>query len=402
MSISTHYSGLSLHRRCAQAWYYRYGLGVEQQEQGSPYITFGQWWSALRAAEGAERGRRLESLRIEGSGTVTPVDGLTIDLRTVTAEDVLAAAQDHWSRLSEDARAEFEEALGEPLPVRLQGAFTDWREEFADQTATEHPIAVEMYWKRALPRPRADSEWGEQDMPEVVLFGTADEVYWDSVREMTVVRDHKTSKNISRNGAIDDMMDSQLHLYAWGLAPTITRWGLKQTSAVGFDRIQSVAPAQPVVTKAGKLAASVTRYNLRTYREFTGGPEGEGVPYPGMKKDGSGAGLYRYDETVAEKLSRPDWRAQFVDRTLSPLNLNIVRAHLRAASDTASDMWRTSVRAQRTRSAARSLGEACRLCDYADLCRAQMIGGERGEYELAEFGLVGKRGETVLDGGELR
>ena len=89
-------------------------------------------------------------------------------------------------------------------------------------------------------------------------------------------------------------------------------------------------------------------------------------------------------------LTDPAWRAQFHQRTLTPVNEKIVQAHLRAAVDTVTDAWRTAQRTAVTFEGARNLSkDNCRWCDYVGLCRAQMFGGPEGQYDLREHGLVG-------------
>ena len=405
--ITAHYSSLSLHRQCPTAWYYKYDLKLGKTDDiHSAPRDFGQWWSALRAVEAAERGIAHKTFREPVGGTISPVDGHTFSLRyddCATVDDVLDAAASDWERWPEERTEDFIATMGDNLPDRLSSAYQLWLTEFAEERENEHPIAVEQFWKRALPRPKADGEWGDgiENMPELQLMGYVDEIYLDTRRNEVVVRDSKTSKNIQRNGALDDMMDSQLQLYAWGLAPTLKRWGVDQVRAVAYDRIRSTASKQPQITKSGTLSKSVTDYDAATYVAWAAGEDGNGVPFPGLKKDGSGAGVYTVEESVVEKLNRPDWRATFATRTQRPVNVNLVRAHLRAAIDTATDIWRTQRRIESAGEVARNLGQACKWCDFSDLCRAQMFGGKQGEYELAEFGLRAKSGENYLDAGKL-
>jgi hypothetical protein len=104
-------------------------------------------------------------------------------------------------------------------------------------------------------------------------------------------------------------------------------------------------------------------------------------------KDGSGAGFYREEPEVVERLSTPAYTSGWFQRTLTPLNANLIRAHLRAAVDTALDVTLTKERARVSNEAARNLTAGCKWCDYAHLCRAQMWGGPDGEYDLTLAGL---------------
>src|SRR3546814_20127242 len=78
---------------------------------------------------------------------------------------------------------------------------------------------------------------------------------------MIVVRDHKTNGTIASAESLDDLLDSQLHLYAWGVSVHL---GIN-VGAVGYDRARSKPAAQPAVTKAGKLSASAQAYEPHAY-----------------------------------------------------------------------------------------------------------------------------------------
>src|SRR3546814_14378649 len=117
---------------------------------------------------------------------------------------------------------------------------------------------------------------------------------------MIVVRDHKTNGTIASAESLDDLLDSQLHLYAWGVSVHL---GIN-VGAVGYDRARSKPAAQPAVTKAGQLSASVTDYDAHAYLAFPDEP----VPFPGLTQDGSGAGFYEPHPKVVEKLSTENGR----------------------------------------------------------------------------------------------
>lgn len=379
-ALRQHYSGLTLHRRCPQAWHYKYEERLEKPGSDLvPARDFGTWWHALMAAESIERGRERDSLKSLPRQIRTVDGGPTFDPETVVAEDVLIGAERWWEKLPHEQQEEWSKWLGADAPGRLRYMLARWQEEHADEIAREQPLGVEVYWERDLPT---------KEGPTVRLFGFIDEVYFDERRRMVVVRDHKTSTSLSAATTIDDMMDSQLQLYAWGISPTVAKWDVGQVRAISYDRLASVAPKTPVLTQAGGLSKQITRFDLHTYVEWAAGPDGNGQPYPGRKKDGSGAGLYTAEPEVIERLSSVAERASWLTRTLTPLNMNLVKAHLRAAVDTAEDVGRTMERTAVHGEAARNLAtQNCKWCDYSDLCRAQMFGGPKGEYIPEEYGL---------------
>jgi len=441
--IRAHYSALSAHRECPSRWHYRYVLRIKQPDFGpKPELHFGSWWGALTAAEALERGRAYGSLKSDPTNSFIqgPDDSPKFDQRVVTTEDILEAADRWWAQRDPETVEEWVARLGEPLPTRLRNLYTRWMDEYAAERANERPLGLEVFWKRALPRPKDDSVWngpeGGEPLGGVELIGYIDEVFYDVERNIVVVRDRKSHKVLKASSALGDMMDSQLQLYAWGASPLISSWGHGAPRAVSYDRARSVAPKKPEVTKTGgTLSKSVTDYDVATYLEFVRtdtrpladiqallddetlpGTRREALealpPGPfwgeldtfvasGPRKGKPKFGVYELEQSVVEKLSTPAAKSIWFQRTRVPLNRNVVIAHLRAAIDTATDAWRTTRRFEATNDAARNLGRACDFCDYAALCRARMMGGADGEYDLLEFGLVAPEGRTLLVGGTL-
>ena len=385
------YSQLTAHRKCPQSWFYAYeqDLTKDDPEDTAVERDLGSWWAMLRAAEAIERGRRLGSLQVTPK-PLRSVDGVpAIDAgHDDLISRVMRAAEDWTGWQLPVVTDEWDKRVGEQLPERLDSMLRNWRIQWEDEIANERPLAVEFGWGRDLPK------LGE-DEPNCRLVGYVDEVYFDVKRNMVVVRDDKTSKSLGTQTTADDMMDSQLQLYAWGAAQNVASWGFGSIRATSYDRIRTTKPRPPMLTMAGRLSARkdtplIGMCDLATYLEWSGG---DGVAFPGTKKDGSGAGFYRTDPEIVEQLSSPAARSAWFQRTLTPLNSNLVRVHLRAAVDSAADLWRTKKRAQETGEAARNLTSSnCRWCPYAQLCRAQMVGGPNGDYDLADFKLRERAG----------
>ena len=366
------YSSLTLHRRCPQAWKYRYLDGLRRaRSEVTPALDFGSWFHAARALDRINKGVVEGTLEAHPEEIQTTDTGPTFSWDDSPA-DVIAASTEYWWRLGEDAREVWLDWLGQPLQHRLSYVYAEWRERWAEESENEAVLAVEQRWEREIPG------------TGVTLWGYADEVYQDRKRGIVVVRDCKTSGTLGQVTSLDEMMDSQVQLYAWGLSPDCARWGVPSPRAVAFDRVRSKAPKTPKITKAGKLSASVKDYDLRTYLEWCA----DGVPFEGMKKDGSAAGTYTAEEAEIERLASPQVVSQWFARHLTPVSPYLVRSHLQAAADTCSDISRTRVRADRRGEAPRNFGKAsCQFCEFADLCRAQMVGGSGGEYAPEEYGL---------------
>jgi hypothetical protein len=460
--IRSHYSALSAHRECEARWYYRYVLKLRKPDFGpKPELHFGSWWGALVAAEGLERGRRLESLRSDPTRIQGPDDSNAFNSRDVTVQMILDEADRWWKTRDAETLEEWNIRLGQPLPLRLRELFDRWLDKYAEERKTEHPMGYEVFWKRQQALPQTDREWLGPDggkLEAVDLIGYIDEVYWDAGRDMVVIRDDKSHKALKSRSALTDMMDSQLQLYAWGATPLISTWGHGAPKAVGYDRVKSTMPKSPELTKtAGTLSKGVTDYDVSTYirwattdtrptveimewlklasptptgefdeqtgEEIIVDPEinateeqvdfvrdlpagqfwGEFGAFlaSGPRKGNPKFGVYTMEEKVIEHLSTPQADSVWFQRTRKPLNRNVVIAHLRAALDTATDAWRTKLRVDITGDAPRSLGKACEWCDYASLCQARIFGGANGEYDLREHALEAPEGATFLINGKL-
>jgi len=372
------YSSMITHRECRQKWAYRYVLGLyaaPDSLDAKVELNFGIWWHALRSAEAIMRGRERGTLLWEPEELSTPDGAPPIKVADAGADlrsAVIDAARDWWSRISEDHAEAWHQRLGEGVVERLEALDVRWHDRYDADLEYEDPLVVEGRWSRELPGTGKN------------IIGYVDEVYRDRRRNIVVALDRKTSKDLESRTAEDDMMDSQLHLYVWGLTPKLREYGV-QVNAVSYDRARSVKPTTPRLTQAGALSKQVTQFDLRTYREWVA----QGQEYPGRAKDGSGAGVYQEDPAVIEHLSSPAWQSRWFQRTRVPLNRNLTRAHLQAAVDTSKDIDVTVEKFNRRGEAPRSLATAnCRWCDYRHLCRAQMMGGPDGEYPLGDFGLV--------------
>jgi hypothetical protein len=148
--IRSHYSGLTLHRKCPQAWQYRYGFGLRQPISGpAPALHFGSWWGGLVGADALMRGRALDSLIFDPRKISLVDDGPKFDQATMTTKDVMQAAVDWWKTRDETTKAAWEDKMGGPLPKRLRDTYVRWRDEWAEQRQHERPLGLEVFWQAA-------------------------------------------------------------------------------------------------------------------------------------------------------------------------------------------------------------------------------------------------------------
>lgn len=368
------YSQMSKFNDCPQAWHYRYLRHLDQAETVPPVQRdFGSWWHAVRAADSLIRGRARSTLQYWNSVVETTDNGPTIPSADVVPDDVFAVAERWWNQRSEDYRALFIEKLREPLPDRLRHLDDSYRMQRSHEREHELPVGVE------VPLELTFSHGGRQ----VRFTGFIDEIYRDDVRGFLVIRDHKTHASLADFQTEDDIMDSQLHLYAWAAEHALPDLPGK-IRATAYDRVRSVAPRTPSVTKSGTLSKSVTDYPLETYLAWCA----DGVEYPGTKKDGSGAGVYTAEEKVVEKLSSPEARGIWFKRSLAPVNRKVVRVHVEMMAEVSGEMPAQLERINERHEAQRRLTRGrCRWCPFNDLCRAQMYGGPDGVFQIEDFGL---------------
>ena len=417
-TLRVSYSSMTKHRQCPQAWSYRYLRGLETTGPTTAR-DLGSWWHLVRAMDSIERGTALGSLRFVPDTLQTGAEGLVLrrdpdspstdgnDPREcyrlpngtkvpATREVALAVTAAYWRTLGGDEQDGWVEEIGEPLPDRIAYMDARWRERWADDLPHEAPLGVEVKFQRLLPAEPGDTG----TVSGAVLIGYVDEVYLDTRRSLVVARDHKTHRTMPSQSAADDLSDSQTHLYGWGAAPLVEEWGHGTISALSYDRVRSAKPKTPTVTVSGGLSKSVSDYDRHTYETFAAGPDGAGVPWgtpdtwvqSGPRKGKPKWGTYEADPAVAEKLSTPAAQSGWHQRTLTPLNANIVKAHLAATVHTRTEAVRTMAFFDEHAEAPRNFTrQGCKWCDYAKLCRAELLGGTGGDYALDQFNLTQPR-----------
>jgi len=98
------YSSLTLHRRCPQAWKYRYIDGLRRaRSEVTPALDFGSWFHAVRALDRINKGTVEGTLKAHPEEIQTTDTGPTFPW-DASPSDVLAAAVEYWDRLAGGAR----------------------------------------------------------------------------------------------------------------------------------------------------------------------------------------------------------------------------------------------------------------------------------------------------------
>lgn len=419
------YSSLSTVQSCERKYAYRYVHRLKAEDRESSWMTLGIWWHATRAIDSIRRGQKYRTLvhRADEIGTgdggpsfVPSLDNATVKVYgldptsplhnavlPLTVESVLIVAQDWWARKPLDYCEGFVSDVGEEMPRHLDNLWLRHLDRYGEEHEAERPLVVEAWWERPA------SAGSEQ-----MLVGRIDEIYLDS-RNLAVVRDWKLHGSWPQGSDVAiDLMDAQIHLYAWG-ASTLLAETEHSVKAVEYDRIRAKPPATPSWTKSGNLSKSTTDFDLWTYLRVIASGEATYAPY---QKDVDDATLeqarHRYaeengvevddvtnkqamtlvtvtvteaDPSVVEELSTAEARDSFFHRNKRPVNLNVVRSHLRSAAGSLERADTVRARVEAGQEVPRNSGRQCDYCDYSRLCRAEMFGTVAPDTDPAEFGL---------------
>lgn len=366
MMEKTSYSALSTLRSCPQRWQYVHVRGIEEVDRPTPERDLGIWWHAIQAQRAIRRGEEFRTLRFRPKYLSTPAG------RVLSESDLPTQLERWWKSLPAETQEAHTDVWRGPVRDRLDQLAQLWLTENLEAASREKVLGVEVRWEREL-------------LPGVKMVGYIDEVTWDEDRQAVIVRDHKTSKSLALKTHLDDLLDSQLALYAWGIRPLLEQWGYPPGVRIigSYDRVRTLPPKTPKLNLDGTLSRSVQDFDLATYLDFVG----EGRPYPGRAKDGSGAGVYVAEESVVEKLTSPAWREQWLDRYDVTLSKRMMESHLQAARDSAVTLEGTRSRAEETGEAGRNLGYGCRWCPFAKLCAAELVGGPVDPDSLDLYGV---------------
>lgn len=369
-------SSLGTYRTCPKKFEFSSLRRLRPKDMGVLILReYGSWWHALRAADAIYRSRTEEGDRAKFIPDVISTGDMGPDLSVgphLQKAHVFAAAHMFWEGLPFEMQERWVDKTGAPLPEHLAEMDRRWTAAWASEQPNERLIAVEF----AFEVPIGDTG--------VALRGRVDEVYYDVKRNLVVVRDHKSNGNIDPSESLDDLLDSQLHLYAWGVSVAL---GVN-VGAVGYDRARSKPASQPALTKSGTLSKSTTDYDVHAYLAFTEEP----VAFPGLKKDGSGAGFYERDEKIVEKLSTPGERDKWNRRTLDPTNPRMIRGHLLEAVATGegqAEAQRRFLANDPLKPIPRNLSrQGCKSCDFVHLCLDEMRTNQR--LDPKPYGLASK------------
>lgn len=360
------YSALKTLAECERKYALRFIEELEADRKDRPAPLRGTAWHGVTQAHLLGVGAHKGTLLVQPP-TIQMLKGIDLPINWADPYCPTIAGPDFGPELPLDAlsmlahvtswfehqETDYQEELvadhGGPLPERLRDLYFRYCDHYADDDQRYEPLVTEYEWSRQAPN-------GKQ------LQGRVDAVLFDTQLGLVTVRDYKTHASWpSEPDAVLDLMDSQLHLQAWGVAPLLKEHGLLP-QAVQFDRLRFKKPTEPKLTAKGLLSASITDFDSYTYKRWC--IDNEIEP----------------DEAVVAKCdAKTD---AWFRRSGKPLSMRSVEAHVK------------SLQVQAVRADALDPDTAilvpskdCSWCDFLSLCRAEIIGGRPTPFVPQDYSL---------------
>jgi hypothetical protein len=363
------YSSLQTLAQCERKFALRHIEGLESDKPTPLAPLRGTAWHAVIQADLVRRGAQRNTL-LYRPDTIKILDDLTVTIdwtvsgtptipaphfgpETELTPELVIAHVRAWENDQESDRKDAMAAeYGASLAERLQDLWIRYRIHYGNET--DQVLLTEYEWAREAPN-------GE------LLQGRVDAVVFREDLGLVIARDYKTHESWpSEADHVLDLMDSQLHLQAWGVAPLLKEHGLIP-QAVEFDRVRFKKPTLPKLTTKGALNKSVKDYDGYTYRQWCNSAE--------AKEAG-----YEFDQEVFDKAEEN--RDAWFRRSMKPLSMRAVEAHVKSAQAAV-------VRAKSLDPATATLvpSKACGWCEFLSLCRAEIIGGRPEHFVPADYNL---------------
>lgn len=366
-----HNSALSVLNHCEQKFTYAYLHELEPVGALSLPLVRGSWFHALRAAQGLKQGLKQGTLL-----EVPTVVNLGHD--ALSEVSLVQDGSGEWCFLVEDhddaepwpvePRAVHEMWLAhvhdflptddeewEALPDEVWFLYQRYLAAHLDDLRTEQVLLVEHQWSRV-------DEFDNIDGEPVIYGGRVDRVVRNA-QGIVVVRDHKTTSQLP--AADLRLIDSQLHLYAWGLAPLLDEHGL-EVLGVEYDYART-GLGTVRLTKAGKLYANQAVMDGWAFEELLGKAVAE--------YNHGGGSLSTEDFSAVITKMYEEGTSQFFIRSLMPVNETVVVGLLdanRRSVEVARSLYDEGPR----HPARRNPGRHCSWCEFEKLCTGDLYGND--------------------------
>lgn len=371
-----HNSGLARLRQCEQQYTYEYIDGLKPRKLNDKMVL-GSWFHALMQMYSLRKGMR-EGTLLELPDTIDLGFDRIPELRTDYTES------DNPCMHTED---------GQAWPLTPEGAHTAITELFYDYLPkmegdewTGMPDKVKFLFKRYVKRWEQETarekvllveyEWQRSNKAGHLFGGKADLVVERD--GMIVIRDHKTTGQ--KPGADYRLRNSQLHLYAWGMAPVISELTGREPDAVEYDYAITRDVASVTLTKTGRMRSNQATMDPYAFEVLFDKAVKDWYAEHGDEYGEPTSALEDYDEFLAKCHESEVVDGKFFSREVMPVNVTVIRRLLNENNNLIDRMQELADGAQPIA----NTSKACRWCSYADLCIGDMYGNDNSVL-IAEY-----------------
>lgn len=361
-----HNSQINCARRCLRQYRYAYVERLEPKKVSLP-LARGQWLHYGLAAEHIARGidkqtlLQVPVLEIDDVGMVH-VDALQAQFVVPKTEEqaerryelswqgmIDLLTHEVWMRLFPEEQEDYHENgyyLPDAARKILRSYFYWWKNTLAE----EEPLLIEQPWQR-------------QHDSGHTFEGRIDLLLRDRKGNL-VLRDWKSTKSAPKSSW--KLMESQLHIYPWGINSILKQHGLEQVSYIEFDYLLTKPPTKPKQNQDGSLSKAKIDTDALTYLEA----------------------LREYGIEITpehkKKLKELKEDNPFFQRHPSPRSKKVTNQILDEALQTATLM--RQIHERPTAGAVRTVRQSCDWdCAYQDLCMGELWGNDVSTIRKREF-----------------
>lgn len=366
---NSHFTAL---RRCKKKFSYAFIEGIQPKQPALP-LARGIWIHYMLQAQflkwGIDEGTLLEvpeSINVDGVGevfivTYHPEDGPYLEIRyedgttsfPLSASGMLRLlTQKVWSRLFDEEKEKYTEddhTLPEACKRILTEYFYYWRDHFNNRDFKV--LLVEAAWSR--------------EYKGVLREGRVDYII-ENKRGQIIVGDWKSTKNQPHPEY--KFMESQLHLYAWGVVPLLREYQVPESKlkniAVEFDYLSTKLPTIPSLNKDGSLSKRKINTTRLTLINFLNENKLKWSP-----------------EQVDEYLDKTE--KVFFERKTMPRNQRVTTTLLDQDLADVPDITRLL---ENPETASRTVTIRCDWdCDFIELCKNELYGNDVRHIRKTQF-----------------
>ena len=371
-------------RSCEKKFAYHYVEGLEPTH-GSYAMERGSWVHHCLAAEHLRKGIEEDTLLIVPDEFDLRVPGMDLVALDPSGFEMIVNPGDDQHRYPLSAKGMLmllTEQVWELLPEEMRED-EDLPAEvgnLVDRYLTHYPMDYEVLL--------VEHRWHRQSDKGVWLTGAIDLVK-RTPNGLVVCTDHKTHASLP--DAMYRLTDSQLHLYGWGVAPTLEEHGV-ELDAVEFDYIVTASPVEvkwtkPTKKKPSRLYKTVTDSQKLDVYTLQRGIEEKRAELDALDPEERYAVDFDSAEEFLDELrEREANHHPFFSRALMPLNHHVTSSLLEEHHITVA-RGRALLKGDTPRRSVDFF--ECRRCPYAEVCSGDLYGNDttphREQFAEAEW-----------------